>query len=105
MLAGNEILISQYFSQRSDITIHAFLGTRLQTCCLITKLSFFRFHICLETDFGRLSDAPNCNTVSLEAVKEMHAEQAFQLQLIIQILMTDCLQQEIDISEDVGKAQ
>lgn len=33
----------------------------------------------------------------------MHTEQAFQLQLIIQILMTDYLQQEIDISEDVGK--
>lgn len=82
---------------------NAFLGTWLQTCCLITKLSFFRLRICLETDFGRLSDAPNCNTVSLEAVKEMHAEQAFQLQLIIQILMTDCLQQETDISEDVGK--
>lgn len=61
------------------------------------------FHICLEKDFGRLSDAPICNTVSLEAVKEMRTEQAFQLQLIIQILMTDYLQQEIDISEDVGK--
>lgn len=33
----------------------------------------------------------------------MRTEQAFQLQLIIQILMTDYLQQEIDISEDVGK--
>lgn len=64
--------------------------TELQPCYFDNQAIFFPgFRICLQTGFRRLSDAPICSTESPKAVREMHIEQVFQLQPIIQTLMMD----------------
>lgn len=99
-LAVNLILVS-CFPQRSDTIVHAFLGVQMQHC--YNQVNFFQVFIFVwrQISGGCQMHLP----VTQKAYKQWRkcTEQVLQFQLIIQILMTDYLQQEVDISEDMGK--